>query len=158
MPLDAHTPAASLSHPFGSRGAPVGPARAAVAHLLRDEAAVLPRLRRAAVYLPGVLGAPRLFATSTIVLGDHDPLEATNEPAPNPLRLAAVRAASGPGAGPFVLELQAERGEPHGAVLVIPMEGAGWLVAQRDEGWPLEERGRAQALARSIHRVLVGSR
>lgn len=164
MPLDSPAPAPVSSAPGvsgapGSHGAqvraPLGPARAAVARVIREQGASLLRLRRVAVYLPGVLGAPRLLATSPATGVAPEPDDAP-EAGVSPLRLAAVRAASGPSTAPFEVELGASRGEPRGSVLVVPLDGAGWLVAQRDEGWPPEERACALALARAVQRIVVG--
>jgi hypothetical protein len=132
-----------------------GPARARVARLLRDERVAQLRCRRAAVYLPGLLGGPRLLAV-TPAEG-----EASAVDGPSALRIGALRAAHGVGCEPVVVEFMGDGVEPAGKVLVVPLAGelglevwAGSLVLFREKAWTAEELAVAIGVARLVYRAL----
>ncbi len=126
----------------------VGPARARVARILRDDLPLVLRFSRAAVFLPGPLGRPRLLASAGETVRDGEE--------PSRMRRAVVSADAA--RGPAAVAFGADGGEPSGEALVVPLSIGGALVVYRDrDGFAAAELRHAATTARLVARALAWS-
>jgi hypothetical protein len=118
------------------------PSRARIARILRDDLPMLLRFRRAAVYLAGPSGHPRLLTS----IGDAAP---TDGETPSRLRAAALQAANAHHS--LKVDFPEDRLEGEGAAIVVPLARSATFVVYRDkQPWSEDEVVKAVAAARLI--------
>ncbi len=130
------------------------PARARIARILRDDLPLVLRFSRAAVFIPGPSGRPRLLASTGV--GPVAELDG-----PSRLRVALIASECGEKPGspvPRTVAFTADDQEVAGEALVVPLPVGGALVVYRSgTRFSSEEVKHAVATARFVARALAWS-